>query len=1303
MRFAWDPDVVEAWDPTKNAVAKASGAANVLGGVEHNYDGDLTDVFTGNLFTKLAPVLDIAGGTYGVDVGLNPAGSGSFQYWEGVNNIGNILTNTTGKGFAVAKAYFHLKDGHTASEVTTNVIYPNPAAVDADTYPSGVDLTHPDGSKYRDIYFIGFPTPATAPTNVTISADPAGIVAGGSTTLTVSSDASQDGGTLSYAYTTGDNAPDAAAMAQLSFQPGKTFTVSPAADAKYWGVVKNAKGEGEEESAAYAASAAAAEVSVLQKLDAAAVTMTAPAADAAPAAATVDGGANYTAEGTVWAPAVSGSFAGDTAYTATVTLAAKTGYLFSDAAKSAVTLTGTDKTATNVSLVNGGAKLTFDVAFDKTGKTNAQLVAAAKTKVGAASYSANQKVTNPGTEGAADNTTVADVENAVKAALSGMSLEGVTTEVSNIQITKAATPGKPSNAAGENGAFTATVTIKASANAGVSDTQNITGVITAQAASKYHQNLAAVNTAKAAIESALTSKTIAQSDANSAAAVKTLLEAEIAKLDLNGVTATVGTPTGTAATAGQWDKKDGTNGTFAATVSLSKGTVDGSWTGSGDNDTDYKAGADTGALTVTVTATTFTAQKTKDGTVTATPGFEELQLRWTAPTANVPVKQYLLTVAGADGTAVAGYDKKDMAKATSATVTGLTNGTAYTVTVTSVFEGEGLLADATATATASPVAGDPMPITMDKAQKTEGNVATYTNGKVELTYNGSPIDFDAVRENFLVRLYAKPAAGFKFTGWARAATTGGDTPSLDDAESFSFEDTTITNSTANPLILKVSEASTITPTFAAVAADVVEGKPKLQNLTVTQPSGRRLIQEDMTAENYDSFDSKKTNYTVYLTGEETVVKLAPYFATDLYKLYYSFNGATDTEYTVTEAPAGSPDITRVGDDISLTLPAGTTPENVTLKLVPKDNTAGDVATLGTTYTVALQRVAGNPQMMLELDAAKATKLSYLSVRVRNAAFESGDFSINLTEKSVTPSGGGEAVANAGFASFADLGGAALAANTYDAATVCKNPSALISIDKYEITNGGKTLNVTLSSKDGTPVTFDDKGEILFKVALLQNDAAMENSLIDQDLLPTIEINEAGEKNTMSETFFSGGLDFAKTVPVEGTAIDEENRLVYLKVMDKYNITAFINARPNNKLVTFNIYDRMNDVNEKINDNAILLEAGGKLLYKTGDGAYRIEILSNGFLPYVKDGLKIEGGRLDLDSVALIAGDVDGNGVIDAADRTAIVKALDAAVSAEDGSCTIGDATYYADFNDDLKINAKDLGKVIRNIVATANP
>ena len=89
------------------------------------------------------------------------------------------------------------------------------------------------------------------------------------------------------------------------------------------------------------------------------VAITKPVKDGTPETSIT--GTNYTGSIT-WAPAVSGTFAPNTAYTANVTLTAKTGYQFA----SDVNPTVTDATISDKSVSPDGKTLTFKAAFPKT-------------------------------------------------------------------------------------------------------------------------------------------------------------------------------------------------------------------------------------------------------------------------------------------------------------------------------------------------------------------------------------------------------------------------------------------------------------------------------------------------------------------------------------------------------------------------------------------------------------------------------------------------------------------------------------------------------------------------------------------------------------------------------------------------------------------------------------------------------------------------------------------------------------------------------------------------------------------------
>ncbi len=1122
--------------------------------------------------------------------------------------------------------------------------------------------------------------PAAQPTISGATVDKDSVLSGGSVTYTVTA-ASTDGGTLEYALYQTDAAVTTAQQAMAgteiaAFQSSNALTGAVVGGKYYNVVVKNGKTG---YSDAYAMLDVTAKVSVLQSISAVTVPIEAPVTGNTPQAS-IAATEQYTGS-IAWTPA-DNPFKGTADYTATVTLAAKEGYLFDNAALTAITVNGSTAVR-NAAFAENNRKLTFDASFPTTGKSAAQLVAEAKAAVqsaAAGTFNVDQIVTKPGTAEAADNTTPAEIKRLLETKLGTIVTNGVTVTVGTPNITKAAVPGRPGgNVNGEDGTYSAVITLSSGA---ASDTVTVNGTIVAQAASKKAQNQAAVNTAVTVIEAAAY-PAVNMADKNTAALLKAEVERILAGLELpEGVTTTV-TGSLTAAIGGTYADPAGTPGTYTFTVEASKGTV----TPEGeDMNTDYKMTKTSRELTVTITPTPFTAQVTGEGSVKTTAGFEQLLVNWTAPKTNgVPVSGYKLTVKDASGNVVTGYDKKDMGTATSATVKNLTNGTAYTIEVEVSFAS--LLDPVTLTGTGSPVAGDPKPITLHPAKTEDGSVTGPAVGTVKLALaDGTEIDPSEVRENFDVKLYAVPKPGYRFVKWERAKgiDPAPESPLL--SETYSFEDTN-GEYTQNPLTIKVTETSEFTPVFAETAG-IATTAPALQQLLVNLPEGRRLIQENTEAEDYDAFNSLVPNYTLYLTKDEDRIELQPFFNSSKYDVTISGQAIATTA-----AVGAVDDVDRTGTTFGAIVADGT--------VIPIVVTDQKDAAKTTTYNITIRIVEKNPQMLLELDAAVGTKISMLNVKAANAAFLSGVFTIDLNNDVSVDT------ANiSGFEGFGRESGMVLADGEYaTAADICKNLSPTVKIESLKVSNGGKTLQVTFASADGTPVITTDDQAILFKLFLVKTDASNTNNDTDAQLLQTMEINKAAGNNAMSEKFFSDTMNYVEEVNgAAATPVEEQDRLVVLKLADKYVIVGYVTARPNNERVYFNVVDVLNGANEQLNDAKLFLEEHGKLLYRAGQGEYMLEIRSPGFLAQTTNKLTVATEGVDLNAMTLIAGDVNDDGVIDAADRTALVNALGGTVVAGDltdiGGYVLGDdgaVKTYADLNDDGVVNALDLGKVLRGI------
>ena len=183
-------------------------------------------------------------------------------------------------------------------------------------------------------------------------------------------------------------------------------------------------------------------------------------------------------------------------------------------------------------------------------------IAAAKTTIEGAAYTAIQ----------AHILNSAYAKAKVESSLSGLSLNGVTTEVIGGQFV-AASEGTVASPNGTNGSYKFTVKLNKGAGTQVI-TAELTLIITATPYDATQDN-ADITATKLIIEGAnfITS----QINAPDIAKAKAVVEKIISVLPLRGVTTTVNNGVFTGAVAGASGTPSGTNGTYTFTVNLSKG------------------------------------------------------------------------------------------------------------------------------------------------------------------------------------------------------------------------------------------------------------------------------------------------------------------------------------------------------------------------------------------------------------------------------------------------------------------------------------------------------------------------------------------------------------------------------------------------------------------------------------------------------------------------------------------------------------------------------------------------------------
>lgn len=591
------------------------------------------------------------------------------------------------------------------------------------------------------------------------------------------------------------------------------------------------------------------------------------------------------------------------------------------------------------------------------------------------------------------------------------------------------------------------------------------------------------------------------------------------------------------------------------------------------------------------------------------------------------------------------------------------------------------------------VADTPLPESAKQTVFGETRPIVITNpvteeGTVQLTMaDGTPISGDEVYKDYLVKIYAVPKKGYRFAHWEREVAYDRTLPQSLPAEQYSFtDDESVSTFYENPLILQVEHASDITAVYERVGS--VGDMPMLQNLRVDLPAGRPLIQPNTELEGYDRFNSDQTEYSLYLLSGETDAVFQPYYNAEKYELKYGKAGETLTAYTADQAAEGDVDDTvRTGAPIVF---AGVKDGEVFQFQVR--GKAGGAATV---YCVTVRRPAqsrptGNPQIRLELDAPTDNPMAYLRVKTPNTSFYTAEFTLRVEEtcQDGTPA----------FAGFADLEGKPLLNGDYTQRLkeVFKDQSGAVTIQAADVREDGRVLHLLLESADGRPVVVDGDAPVLLRIPLVK----AEGAISDDEQMATAFHVVSGGQNALWEKRY-GGLGYSETVE-NGAGAEEipaRDRLVYVTAAERYQVVCHLtDTRPQGTRILYNIYDCTNGADEKLNSAPVPLSGDGVLRYAATEGKYRLEFLSNGFLPAGTEIFTVQSGTLgvDLNAVVLRPGDVDGDGLINAADRTALIKALDGKVE-PDGSVTANGASVYADLNDDGRVDALDLGILLRSI------
>jgi hypothetical protein len=615
----------------------------------------------------------------------------------------------------------------------------------------------------------------------------------------------------------------------------------------------------------------------------------------------------------------------------------------------------------------------------------------------------------------------------------------------------------------------------------------------------------------------------------------------------------------------------------------------------------------------------------------------------------------------------------------------------------------------------------------------------------------------------LVRLIAEPAAGHKFVKWTREGSTAA---ALDEesgllGERYTFNDTEQTEYFSQILELPATQAGLYTAVFAeAEMLSEDAGLAFLQGLTVEFPTDRNLV-KDGNDEVYpdNNFDYEWLHYNVYLTKEETTAAIRPAYASDYTHVKYvigedrlgAYADFADAEfYEVADynADAGSTDYFTAADPILVSVEDPEVPQVLNI-LVAENDLIGEATEPNyTIYTVTVHRRAAaeewnetegryepnfkewetlNPQVILELDATTGKKQAMVNVYIAEARVSAGEFTLKMSKNVEVD---GKTVA--GFEGFANIDGELLKDGTHNSDVITVNAGAShFAVDKVKVWTDEEDavyMTLTFGSNAGNFVTVVGKKTMFFQFYIIKTDASTTGDT-DSELLETLSV-PTEYSSVLVDNYFGNLLyreetetltDSEGSEVVAAAEIREENRLVYIRRADKYYITAYVNGRPDGAhRTTFNVYDEVvvgdmvDEDSKTLNDLPIALQTGNKLFYTAANGSFIFVISSPGFIEHQTKSILVNNDNRSLMAINMVGGDVDGNGVIDAIDRNALIKVMDGDVITNDevtedvtrgggaaGDVRLGTKYYHADLNDDNVVNAFDLGVVLNGIQVMA--
>lgn len=429
--------------------------------------------------------------------------------------------------------------------------------------------------------------------------------------------------------------------------------------------------------------------------------------------------------------------------------------------------------------------------------------------------------------------------------------------------------------------------------------------------------------------------------------------------------------------------------------------------------------------------------------------------------------------------------------------------------------------------------------------------------------------------------------------------------------------------------------------YSAVFAAVDANAPKLSQMTISGADKSVLLRTD---HGRDGFASDVNDYKVYLMPGRTGFTLD--MAIQAAATATMSTVVTVNDEIITATPTTANGLTTYNYTKALTTTSGT----VTVVLTDGDKTS--------TYTIVVATVSAKPQIVMDV-TSDTTGVYDLAVNLENTIANEFTFSLKLDSTA--------------FKGFTDKMSTELTAGDVKDAIAAQLDSAAFEVAKATYDADTNALVVAMVSKNDSYVDCTTKT----KIATLKF-LTVDNSAASMEDLAKLTIDSVNMSNSaLTDQRFEGFIE---------TTADGKTGLILINLPNEMFVAGFVNS-----LMKADVQAGIAAITILKDDvqvgNVIKPGADRSFALKLEQGTYKVKIeLTN----YVTTTVEVTGEADSIiGAIALVAGDVNGDGKVNTTDRGLLIGELFTSV-------TPGAA---CDIDGDGRVNGSDLGYMLANITA----